>query len=192
MAQTACASVVFGLSAWPSFAGVAVPPNGRFVLAEQLETYDVAHAASRAGRLPEELTLEFVIPSAADPQLAPMGQHVMSVLVRPVPAMPEGGWQRMKESLAARVIAALDNVLPGFSRLVVAMEMLTPDESLRRFGHNGGHERILERLLADWRARIATPIAGLFLCGRDAEPVPAVSARAARIAVALALREPRA
>jgi phytoene dehydrogenase-like protein len=98
----------------------------------------------------------------------------------------------MKESLAARVIAALDNVLPGFSRLVVAMEMLTPDESLRRFGHNGGHERILERLLADWRARIVTPIAGLFLCGRDAEPVPAVSARAARIAVALALREPRA
>jgi len=191
MAQTACASVVFGLSAWPSFAGVAVPPNGRFVLAEELEVYEAAHAASRAGQLPEELTLEFVIPSASDPQLAPMSQHVMSVLVRPVPAMPEGGWRRMKESLGARVIAALDNVLPGFSRLVVAMEMLTPDESLRRFGDHGGHERMLERLLADWRARIATPIAGLFLCGRDAEPVPAVSARAARIAVALALRKAR-
>ena len=188
-AKTASASIVFGLSAWPSFGGVVVPPNGRFILAERLETYEAAHAASRAGQLPDELTLEFFIPSASDPQLAPMGQHVMSVLVQPVPASSEGGWEHAREALAARVIATLGKALPGFSRLVVAMEMLTPDKSLRRFGDSGGHAGVLEHLLADWRERIETSAAGLFLCGRDAEPVSAVSGRAARIAVELALRE---
>ncbi|MDE2266719.1 MAG: hypothetical protein KGL29_12515, partial [Alphaproteobacteria bacterium] len=42
-------------------------------------------------------------------------------------------------------------------------------------------------LLAGWRERIATPIDGLLLCGEAAEPVPAVSGRAARIAAGLAL-----
>jgi phytoene dehydrogenase-like protein len=185
--EIASANLVFGLSALPAFGGIAVPATGRFILAENLETYESAHAAARAGRLPDEPTLEFVIPTVSDPQLAPMGQHVLSVRVQPVPALPEGGWLGAKEDFAARIVTLLERAMPGFARAVLAMEMLTPDQSVKRHGDRCSHDGLLERLLADWPARIETAIGGLFLCGRDAEPVPAVSGRAARIAVRLAL-----
>ena len=41
------------------------------------------------------------------------------------------------------------------------------------------------RLLASYEARIRTPIAGLYLCGRAAEPVNAMCGRAGRIAAGL-------
>jgi phytoene dehydrogenase-like protein len=41
------------------------------------------------------------------------------------------------------------------------------------------------RLVASYEARIRTPIAGLYLCGRAAEPVDALSGRAGRIAAGL-------
>jgi phytoene dehydrogenase-like protein len=40
-------------------------------------------------------------------------------------------------------------------------------------------------LLASYEARIRTPIAGLYLCGRTAEPVNALCGRAGRIAAGL-------
>ena len=44
------------------------------------------------------------------------------------------------------------------------------------------------RLTASWRTRIATPLEGLLLCGPDAEPVPSLSCRAARIAAGTGLK----
>jgi len=40
------------------------------------------------------------------------------------------------------------------------------------------------RLLADWRARVETPVKGLILCGAAADPVGAVSGRGGRMAAA--------
>jgi phytoene dehydrogenase-like protein len=189
--DSASANLVFGLSALPAFHGVAVPPSARFVLAENCEAYEAAHAAARAGRLPDEPTLEFTLPSVSDPQLAPIGQHVMCVLVRPVPVTPAGGWDAAKLPFAASVMSTLERALPGFTRLVVAVEMLTPDQKLKRYGDDGGAPEVVQHLLADWHTRINTPIHGLYLCGRDAEPVNAVSWRAARIAVRIALDRER-
>jgi len=47
----------------------------------------------------------------------------------------------------------------------------------------------IAHMLAPWRARVGTPIRGLYLCGRDAEPVPAAGGRAGRIAASIALKE---
>jgi len=42
----------------------------------------------------------------------------------------------------------------------------------------------LTQLLAPSRTRVQTKIGGLYLCGAEAEPVPSLSGRAARIAAA--------
>jgi phytoene dehydrogenase-like protein len=179
------AKVVLALSAPPAFSGIAVPMQARFILADRLETYAAACSAAQAGRLPGELAIEFVVPSAADPALAPPGQHIVSALIRPVPALMDG--DTMKAQLAAKVVAALEAHSAGLARYVVAAQVLTPTDVADRYGmsdETGG----AGRLLSNWNTRVMTPINGLFLCGAAAEPASAVSGRAGRIAAGFALR----
>src|SRR5580704_16719990 len=110
----ASAKVLLALNAAPAFN--AVPLRGRFMLADRVETFVTAHAASRAGRMPDELAMEVVVPTAADPALAPMGQHVVSIRIAPLPRHIAGGWDAAKAPLAAKAIAALDRCAPGLAR----------------------------------------------------------------------------
>ncbi len=185
-ATVASAKVMLALNAAPAFSG-GVPLRGRFVLADRVETFVTAHAASRAGRMPEELAMEAVVPTAGDPALAPMGQHVVSIRIAPLPRHLAGGSDAAKAPLAAKAIAALDRCAPGLARHVTGAQVLTPDDIAARFGEEDG--AAVERVLSDWPSRILTPVKGLFLCGAASEPANAVSGRAGRIAAALALRE---
>jgi phytoene dehydrogenase-like protein len=181
------AKVVMALNALPAFNGIAVPHAARFIVADRLESYAAAGSAARAGRLPDELTIEFVVPSAADPALAPPGQHILSALARPVPSAAAKGWDAMKVQLAAKVVSALEAHANGLARHVGAVQVLAPAEIADRYGA-GDDGFDAARMLPDWNTRTMTPISGLFLCGASAEPVDAVSGRAGRIAAALALR----
>jgi phytoene dehydrogenase-like protein len=178
---------MLALNAPPAFNGVAVPLRGRFLLADRLETFVAAHAASRAGRVPQELVLEVVVPTAGDPELAPLGQHVVSIRIGPLPRHVAGGWDAAKTPLAAKAVAALDRCAPGLAHHVTGAFVLTPDDIAARYGEEDGVT--VERVLSDWRSRILTPIGGLILCGAASEPVGALSGRAGRIAATMALHE---
>lgn len=184
---TAAARVTLALDAAPAIAGTSVPTTGRFVLVDKLESLAAAHAASYAGRLPQELAMEAIMPDAADPALAPEGCHLLSVLVAPVPQDPVGGWRIAKPVLAAKVVQALARHMPELNRHLVAAEVSTPDELAARYGAGDAFGGAVDatRLLAGWRARVATPIPGLVLCGAAADPVGAVSGRGGRAAAAL-------
>ena len=80
------ARVTLQLDREPVIAGSAVPMRGRFVVAERLESLAHAHAAAQKGQLPQELTMEVILPAAADPTLASPGCHLVSVLIGPLPA----------------------------------------------------------------------------------------------------------
>jgi phytoene dehydrogenase-like protein len=181
------AKVVLALNALAAFNGIAVPHAARFVVADRLESYAAAGSAARAGRLPDELAIEFVVPSAADPALAPSGQHIVSALVRPVPCEAAEGWDAMKVQLAAKVVAALETHASGLARHVGAAQVVTPADIADRYRYDDeGFDAA--RMLSDWNTRTMTPIGGLFLCGASAEPIGAVSGRAGRIAAGFALR----
>jgi phytoene dehydrogenase-like protein len=160
----------------------AVPSACRFVVAEKTEAYLSAELAARNGAIGDELPVEFVIPTVADSSLAPLGQHFVFAHTRPVPRSPADGWASLRPVLAAKVIAALDKVMPNLSRDVSRVEVLTPDDVAADAGTSA------TRLLMSTADRVQTPISGLFLCGADAEPVSAISGRAARIAAGLAIR----
>jgi phytoene dehydrogenase-like protein len=153
-----------------------------------MESLAAAHVSARAGRLPHEPGIEFTLPTACDPALAPMGQHMLSATVRPVPVSPDGGWDSLKPKLLERFYAALAPYAPDLARHVTRAEIATPEDFLDRYGHEDERSGVTH-ILAGWRARIETPIRGLMLCGAAAEPVPCVSGRAGRIAAGMILQE---
>jgi phytoene dehydrogenase-like protein len=188
-AGTAMARVTLALDVAPEISGTVVPSTARFILVERLESLAAAHAASYSGLLPQELTMEVILPAASDPALAPSGQHLVSVLVGPVPEKIGGGWRGMKPQLAARVVAALSRHVPGIANHLIAADVVSPDDVLDNYGADDafGGPVSVERLLGGWRSRVRTPIDGLVLCGPSADPVGAVSGRAGRMAAQFAL-----
>jgi phytoene dehydrogenase-like protein len=175
------AGVLVALRSATSFGGVAVPPASRFILAEKPEIYAAAEMAARAGKLGDEFPIAFVIPTFSDPSLAPPGQHILSALVRPVPRYPVEGWAVLKADLAVRVVGAIERLAPGLSRAISNIEILSPDDV------EDGYSITVPHMLSSAAQRVETQIVGLFLCGADAESVPAISGRVARIAAALAV-----
>ncbi len=177
--RAGAAVVALALRSYPEFAGSAVPRNARFVIADKLETYVAAYAAAASGTLAHDLALQFAIPSVADTSLAPLGQHVASVLVRPVPLSAD------KAQLESKAIAALNRAAPGIATQVAASETFTQQDIAARFGADADHTGIA-RLGANWRTRLATPVDGLMILE---EPVAAISGRAGRIAAGLVAKD---
>jgi phytoene dehydrogenase-like protein len=140
-------------------------PAARLVLAERPDIFADAHEAARAGRLPAELPMEF----------AAQAPDKIAVTLRPVPAdlTPEDRVQ-----LAARAVQALGRQVPGAASLVTGL----------RFSVSAPERANLNHLLSPSLARVRTKIGGLYLCGADAEPVPSLSGRAARMAAGLVLK----
>lgn len=161
------ATLVFGLNRLPD---LGAPPR-RIVIAERLETYETCFAAARLGRMPQEPVLELIFPPAEDPAELLMSRIQLFVRAWPVPLANFD-----KSTLAAAVTALLERSVPGFA--AASCDVLTPHAATPS----------IDRLLAGAVTRTGTPLAGLFLCGTDAEPADAISGRAARLAVHAALK----
>jgi phytoene dehydrogenase-like protein len=136
------------------------------------------------GRLPEAPALEVRLPSLADPELAPAGHHVASVLVSCVPHTPDGGWQvETRQRLERAVMDRLEEAAPGLGELVVDRQLSTPADIEQRYGSMGGHlfhgEMALDQLLsmrpAICAGRYRTPIEGLYLAGGGSHPGGGIS-----------------
>jgi len=166
---TGDAAILFLLNAAPDFGA----PNGRFLIAERLDAYAAAESIAREGRLPDELLIEAVVATAADPSLAPTGLHVLSVRVHGLPLAPEGG----SAEIIKRVIAALERHTPHLRERIIGLDIRLPYEQDVFSG---------ERLAAAYAERVETPVEGLFLCGTGAEPMNAISGRAGRLAAGIA------
>ena len=143
---------------------IAVPAI-RLVMAERKEIYADAHEAARRGKLPDELPMEF---SALAPDR-------IAVTLRPVPVQLSS---EDKVQLAARALWALSRKFPGAASLVSGL----------RFQVTAPERASLQHLLSPALKRVETDIAGLYLCGASAEPVPSLSGRAARIAAQAAVK----
>ncbi|MGD0192094.1 MAG: NAD(P)/FAD-dependent oxidoreductase [Rhizomicrobium sp.] len=182
----AAAKILLALDSLPDEPEIAGVLKSRLMVVQSVENLIVAHATARAGRIPDEPLMEIVFPSIADPSLTPTGGHLASILVQPLPQDVEGGWPAAKAAFAVGVLATLNKRIPGLLDRTTGIDVLTPDVLAVRYGTAFGRVDAA-RLLSGWPSRIRTPIDGLFLCGAEAEPVPAVSGRAGRIAASLAI-----
>ena len=137
----------------------------RHLLVSRPDAYADAHEAARAGRIAANLPMEWVM-------LAP---DLVAVTARPVPApLRADGRARV----AAQAVMALSRALPGMADALTGVEVrIRPGRAS------------LADLLAPPLTRIVTPVKGLLLAGEGAEPLPAISGRAARVAARLVLSQ---
>jgi phytoene dehydrogenase-like protein len=168
--ETGEGKVVLALNTVPSI----FRQPGRFVLVERLDGAVVAHAEARAGKLPSELALEVVaLETGTNPPV------LLSIMVRPLPVLPMENWKAFSTRVVQVVLRVLERQAPEMTAQIAGIAFVPP-KACDPF--------IPAHMLSSWRERIATPVRGLYLCGEGAEPVPALSGRAARIAAAMAVQ----
>lgn len=182
------AKVNLGLKKLPTFPSAGDDAErllrGRIVVAGGIDDLERAFDASKYGRASETPVLEATIPSLVDPSLvegAKSGAHVMSVIAQYAPyALREGPWDAARaDAFGDAVVASLERVAPGISKLVTHRQVLTPVDLERDWGLTGGHPLHAEAgldqfylwrpLLGHARYRLAH-IDGLYLCGSGAHP----------------------
>jgi phytoene dehydrogenase-like protein len=84
--------------------------------------------------------MDITIPSLLDPDLAPVGAHVMSVYVQYAPyKLNDGNWNSRREEFADNVIDALSGYAPKLKELIVARRVITPLDLEETYGMSGGH-----------------------------------------------------
>ncbi len=173
------AKVNLALDGLPTFADTAGPPAAHWRIAPSLEYLERAYDDAKYGAPSREPFLDLVVPTLIDPELAPPGKHVMSVLVQYAPYhRKKGEWDTDREALGDRIVEMLEARLPGLRRLVIGREVLTPLDLERRFGLTDGHiyhgemtlnQQLTLRPVPGW-SQYRTPITGLYLCGSGAHP----------------------
>ena len=157
------------------------PLGGTIHLGPQtLDDLECAFDDARRGAVSQRPLVELTIPSVLDSTLAPPGRHVASIFAQYAPARPmqDPEWPELRSQMRDRVLAIVDEVAPGFSDSIEALEVLAPPELESVFGLTGGNifhgamtpDRLLFlRPLAGW-SRYRTPVPGLYLCGSGTHP----------------------
>jgi len=178
-----CAKVNMVLSEEPRFTGTpseyAPQQRSLFTLIPSLEFAERCYDIAKFGEIPEQLWVDCVIASNADPSLAPAGKHIMTCFVQYVPyKLRAGTWDEKRELLGDRVLQKIAEYAPNVPNAIVAMQVLTPLDLERTYGLTEGNifhgdlnleQLFFNRPVAGW-SQYRTPIAGLYLCGAGAHP----------------------
>jgi phytoene dehydrogenase-like protein len=165
--------------------------SGVVRLAPALDGLERAFDAAKYGRLPDEPWLELSIPSIGSPDLAPAGQHVVSACVLFAAYDLRGTtWDAEREAFADRATRVIEAHAPGFTRSILARQVITPLDLEREYGLTGGHifhgELALDQLfvgrpLPGW-SRYQTPVPHLYLCGAGTHPGTGLDGRSGYLA----------
>ena len=196
--QGAAAKVHLALSALPAFRNVPSAAHGdRLLIAPSLDYLEHAYNHSKYGEYSRAPALEITLPSLHDKGLAPMGQHVLSAVVQYAPHRLAGGWDQHRADFLQRVIDTIAQYAPGLRELVIASELLTPQDMAREFRVTGGHWHHEDLALDQFfmvrpvpgAAQYATPVPGFYLCGAGCHPGGGVMGLAGRNAARQVLAE---
>jgi len=173
------AKVNFALDRAPSSPDASEEIPAHFRICPSLEYLERAYDDAKYGRASAAPFLDVFVPTVMDPDLAPPGKHVVSVLVQYAPYdLRPGHWDKERDKLGDKVVGLLEEHMPGFERLVVARQVLTPRDLEARFGLTEGHiyhgemtldQSLVLRPVPGW-SQYRTPVEGLYLCGAGAHP----------------------
>ncbi len=176
--------------------------RGTVHIVSTLEEIEAAYRDACAGRPSARPVIEMTLPTSLDPSLAPSGKHVASLFVQYTPyRLAEGSWDDpgRKDAFADRVFKVIEEFAPGFTRSVIARDILSPLDLERIFGLTGGNifhgSMSLDQLFwlrpAPGWARYRTPVKGLYLCGSGAHPGGGVLGAPGRNAAMAAIEDTR-
>jgi phytoene dehydrogenase-like protein len=178
-----CAKVNLVLDAEPRFTGTSPTATALertfYTLVPSLAFAERCYDIAKFGEIPEELWVDCVVSSNADPSLAPEGKHILTCFVQYVPYhLREGNWDEKRELLGNRVIKKIAEYAPNVPNAIIARHVLTPLDLERTYGLTEGNifhgDLRLEQLffmrpVSGW-SQYRTPVDGLYLCGAGTHP----------------------
>ena len=180
--------VNIALSGMPKFSGV---PDNRYInqggqgFTGSMETMERAYDCWKHGRWSDSPFVESVIPSAWDPTVAPPGKHWMSNFIQYCPpTLADGPWTpEERDQFGQAVIDKIERYSPGFSDLIVHLEVRTPHEMEQETGLTEGNifqgELTIDQLLFNrpfpGYAQYRMPVKNLYMCGSSTHPGGGVS-----------------
>ena len=191
------AKLHLALERLPPFAGREDAVSGRIVLAPSPESIERAFNHAKYGEFSALPVLEILVPSVADPTLAPASKHVLSAVVQYAPYRLAAGWPQHRQRFLDAILAVLEAHAPGLRDSVSAAELLTPQDIEMQFRIRGGHWHHAELALDQFfmvrpvagAARYRAPVHGLYLCGAGCHPGGGVMGVAGRNAARAVLQE---
>jgi phytoene dehydrogenase-like protein len=160
-----------------------------------------SYAAWRAGTIPEHPPISVRLVSASDPRLAPIGKATMTATMGCIPhTLFDGAWTNEKRGqLRERVLARIEEVLPGLAARVLAAHLIVPPDIEAELGLGEGDldggeiapdQMLRFRPFAEC-AGGRTPFAGLYLAGPSSAAGPLATCAAGVIAARALLADLR-
>jgi phytoene dehydrogenase-like protein len=193
--------VNIALDALPSFTcmpGVGRWHRGAFSISPSLEYVERAYDDAKYGEFSRRPYMDIVFPSMIDPGMAPPGKHVMSIFVQYAPYRVNGGWTDAKrEAFGDAVVNTVENFAPGFKKLILHRQVLTPLDIERITGLSEGnifagelalHQLFFLRPAPGW-AKFSTPVRALYQCGSGTHPGGGIMGASGRLAALRMLQD---
>ncbi len=174
--------------------------RGALSISPSVEYLETAYGDAKYGRFSRRPYMDVVLPTLADPSMAPPGKHVMSIFVQYAPyELAEGTWSEQREAFGDAVIDTLTQYIPNLPDIILHRQVITPWDLEQTIGLTQGNifhgELSLEQLFflrpaAGW-ADYRTPIKGLFQCGSGTHPGGGVMGAPGKLAAQKILRVAR-
>lgn len=173
------------LSGLPSFSGVSAEDHRqRLIIAPSMDAMETGLNPIKYKELTSQHVFDVSIPSIEDPTLAPAGQHVLTALVHYVPYDLKTGWnnndgeESARDQLLESLLQQLEAYAPGIRDLIVASEVVVPEDFEASHGMTGGNwhhgELSIDQALMmrpfPGSTQYTGSIEGLYLCGAGSHP----------------------
>jgi beta-carotene ketolase (CrtO type) len=168
-----------------------------------MNTPDAYVAAMRivtGGRIPSQLPLMVVIPSAEDPSQCPPGKATLWASAFVPAAFTDGNdWPGANEKAAGAVFETLEQFAPGITASVIGRKITGPSDWEKRLGNRAGNPNHLDMTIdqlftlrpAPGFSRYRTPVPGLYLSGAGTHPGGGVHGMPGKLAAAALLSDER-
>ncbi len=178
------ARIHLALGELPEFAGLAGEDarerlSGNIQIAPNMTYLQRAYDCTKYGEYSSHPYLDIEIPTLRDPDLAPPGQHILSITAKYAPyRLRNASWDEHRESFTENVLSTLSEYAPKLRDSILHQRTLLPEDLETRFGlpeGNGNHgEMTLDQFLhmrpIPGYAQYRAPVEGLYLCGAGAHP----------------------
>lgn len=180
--QGSASKVNFALSGVPNFPGLDGRVDifqGFTNLGPSLKYLDAAYEDCKAGRFSRRPFIDCCLQSTVDPNMSPPGKHVLSCFTMYTPyELTESDWDTERDNLGETVEETLEEFFPGFRKLVLHREVVTPLDIERVVGLTEGNifagelfgsQMFMNRPAPGWN-QYRTPIQGYYQCGSGTHP----------------------
>jgi len=182
--------LLFKLSGLPRFGPplehLNADPGTRFNLGlfTNPDELQASYEACVEGELPRNPPAALQIPTVVDPSLAPEGFHLGTTYGFYFPCeAPKQTRGKLRDEMAERIIDRVEEVYPGFRRLIVESAIFSSDHFATMQGATNGdftHGMIHPEQMLGGRTLVPgsshrTPIENLYLCGASCHPGPGVT-----------------